>query len=361
IDECLGNSDNCHQNADCFNTIGSFYCDCKDGFNGNGTYCYVAEVSFTRASVAITEGEDIAVSFSLNGRIDTIAVVNVQVSGTATELVDYSSFTKAFFYNPGDPSTKTFTIRTIDDQRLEGLETIILTLSSIHSHVTPGNIPSMTITIVDNDAIGVAFSQQTYTVAENNGFANVIVQIQSGIVERDFIVSPEFILVHSQENGMCNATQQKSCDELLPGQYRCDETLQIDPDTQSVVGCKESHTVEVKCTIAPGIKCKEMSKERTFMKIQPCRYTNGYDHTTALMLSVFLGMFGIDRFYLGYPAIGLLKLCTLGFFFLLQLVDVILIAMQIVGPADGSEYVMDYYGPRLFHITQNNETIFQPV
>jgi hypothetical protein len=37
-------------------------------------------------------------------------------------------------------------------------------------------------------AIGVAFSQETYTVAENNAFANVIVQIQSGIVERDFIV-----------------------------------------------------------------------------------------------------------------------------------------------------------------------------
>ena len=34
---------------------------------------------------------------------------------------------------------------------------------------------------------------------------------------------------------------------------------------------------------------------------------------------------------------------------------------KIVGPADGSEYVMDYYGPRLFHITNNNETVFQPV
>jgi hypothetical protein len=35
----------------------------------------VAEVSFTRASAAITEGGDIEISFSLNGRIDTIAVV----------------------------------------------------------------------------------------------------------------------------------------------------------------------------------------------------------------------------------------------------------------------------------------------
>jgi hypothetical protein len=57
------------------------------------------------------------------------------------------------------------------------------------------------------------------------------------------LLSTKFILVLSQEDGMCNATS-KSCDELLPGQYRCEETLKVDPDTQSVVGCKESHTVE---------------------------------------------------------------------------------------------------------------------
>ena len=32
----------------------------------------------------------------------------------------------------------------------------------------------------------------------------------------------------------------------------------------------------------------------------PCRYVTGYDYRTALILSVFMGMFGIDRFYLGY-------------------------------------------------------------
>ena len=43
---------------------------------------------------------------------------------------------------------------------------------------------------------------------------------------------------------------------------------------------------------------------------------NGYSFETSLLLSIFLGMFGLDRFYLGYPAIGLLKLCTLGCMFL---------------------------------------------
>ena len=78
----------------------------------------------------------------------------------------------------------------------------------------------------------------------------------------------------------------------------------------------------------------------TFFRDAPCRWTNGYDFETALLLSVFLGMFGADRFYLGYPALGLLKFSTLGFFFLGHLLDIVLIASQVVGPADGSHYII---------------------
>ena len=58
------------------------------------------------------------------------------------------------------------------------------------------------------------------------------------------LFSPNFIFVDSHEHGMCNITLNKGCDELLPGQYRCDETLKVDTDTQSIVGCKDTHTVE---------------------------------------------------------------------------------------------------------------------
>lgn len=91
----------------------------------------------------------------------------------------------------------------------------------------------------------------------------------------------------------------------------------------------------------------------------PCRYVSASspkDFDTALALSVFLGMFGADRFYLGYPAIGLAKLCTFGFLCIGQLLDIILIALQIVGPADGSAYRMPHYGPHVRAALADNAT-----
>ena len=44
--------------------------------------------------------------------------------------------------------------------------------------------------------------------------------------------------------------------------------------------------------------------------------------STALIFSVLLGGFGIDRFYLGYTGIGILKLLTGGCFGILWIVDI---------------------------------------
>ena len=40
VDECEGdNLNNCHENAQCTNTVGSFTCSCNPGYTGDGVTC----------------------------------------------------------------------------------------------------------------------------------------------------------------------------------------------------------------------------------------------------------------------------------------------------------------------------------
>ena len=57
--------------------------------------------------------------------------------------------------------------------------------------------------------------------------------------------------------------------------------------------------------------------------------------TTALVLSVFLGLFGADRLYLGQPLLGTLKLCTCGLGGLWWLLDVGLLLLGVMKDAQG--------------------------
>lgn len=63
--------------------------------------------------------------------------------------------------------------------------------------------------------------------------------------------------------------------------------------------------------------------------------------TTALILSVLVGGLGVDRFYLGYTGMGVLKLLTGGCFGILYIIDIINIATGKLRPADGSNYDED--------------------
>jgi hypothetical protein len=55
----------------------------------------------------------------------------------------------------------------------------------------------------------------------------------------------------------------------------------------------------------------------------------------AVLLSFFVGVFGIDRFYLGYTALGVLKLITFGLCGIWALIDLVLIALNNVPDSNG--------------------------
>lgn len=139
-----------------------------------------------------------------------------------------------------------------------------------------------------------------------------------------------------------------NCSSVRVGQYLC-PLPDIDAETQQPFNCTINNTAPLVCRLVDGLKCQESSglNDTHFVMNQPCQYTTGYSFETTLLLAVFLGMFGADRFYLGYYAIGLLKFCTFGFMLVGQLVDVILIVTQVLRPADGSYYIIDYFGPKM--------------
>ena len=59
------------------------------------------------------------------------------------------------------------------------------------------------------------------------------------------------------------------------------------------------------------------------------------DYTTALILSLFVGWLGVDRFYLGQVGLGIVKLVTGGGCGIWWLIDVILIAVRKLNDANG--------------------------
>ncbi|XP_065172759.1 TM2 domain-containing protein almondex-like [Atheta coriaria] len=120
------------------------------------------------------------------------------------------------------------------------------------------------------------------------------------------------------------------CYQTEPWEHTCDWKASCN----SVAINRSQYTTN--CTVNDNIICLG---SRTFNKNVYCNWTGGYRWSTALVLSITLGGFGADRFYLGHWQEGIGKLFSFGGLGVWTLIDVILISLHYLGPADGSLYI----------------------
>ena len=80
--------------------------------------------------------------------------------------------------------------------------------------------------------------------------------------------------------------------------------------------------------IQPDTQVTDTETNRTFAASQIPGVFSDKEYIIALLFSIFLGYFGIDRFYMGQVGMGIGKLLTAGGCGVWWLIDVILIATR---------------------------------
>jgi len=73
---------------------------------------------------------------------------------------------------------------------------------------------------------------------------------------------------------------------------------------------------------------------------EPTVGTPKKSQATAFLLSLFLGSFGIDRFYLGYTGLGILKLLTCGGLSMWTMIDCLIIGMGTMKDSEGNSLLV---------------------
>ena len=126
-----------------------------------------ATIAATDATAAEANRETGTLTVSRTGSTAAALVVNMALSGTATNGTDYDNVRSSVLIQPGQ-TTAAMTVRPVDDATVEANETAIATLAANPAY-NLGAATSGTVTIADNDA-PTAAPLPVLIVISNNDF-----------------------------------------------------------------------------------------------------------------------------------------------------------------------------------------------
>ena len=157
--------------------------------------------TLTPRTASVREGESASFTVTLGGgerEEDVDVTVRYRtVEGSATAPGDYTALSGTLTF-ANDSETRTFTLRTRDDDELEPAETVVVRLAGGESAGEVIASASTEVTITDNDTLSVSLAPSLLMVTEDDDTASLVVTL-SAATSQDVVVS------YSSSNGAGDA------------------------------------------------------------------------------------------------------------------------------------------------------------